>query len=113
MFENKDMEKILITEWALEALKMLPKEKKEDLILVSLEKQLYKQSFGWEARKVFEEYARQYAAEHLAKPEFQEKIKEKAYKAVDEVFEKLLEEFIKQFAGDVEWAAKRAASNFK
>ncbi len=113
MIESKDMEKLLVTEWALEALKMLPSEKKEELILISLEKQLYKQSFGWEARKIFEEYARQYAAEHLAKPEFQVKIREKAYEAVDEVFEKLLEEFIKQFARDVEWAAKRAASNFK
>lgn len=113
MIESKDMEKLLVTEWALEALKMLPSEKKEELILISLERQLYKQNFGWEAQKIFQEYARQYAAEHLAKPEFQDKIKTRTYEAVEEVFDKLLEEFTKQFARDVEWAAKRAASNYK
>lgn len=113
MLENKNLEKLLVAEWALEALKMLPQEKKEELILVSLENQLYKQSFGWEAQKIFEEYAKQYAAEHLAKPVFQEKIREKAYKAVDEVFEKLLTEFTKQFAEDLKWTIERVAGKYK
>ncbi len=106
MLGNLDAEKMVYQDWALKALEILPQEKKDELILTGLYRQLMEKNFKWEAEKAFEKYAEAHAAEYLSQPEFQRIIKEKARRAVDSVFDQLIDELTKKYARNMKWAAE-------
>lgn len=103
----RELEKVLMKEWAVKAMESLSEEKKQEIITAAIFNQLDKMDFSYNVRDIFTDYANMYANEYIQKEEFQQKIKQRAYKTVDKVFDNLLEKMSEDFSRNLKWSADK------